>query len=71
MFAMGGWLGFRVRLQETSGRSVHTRVRAFRPLSQAQKLDFLGQSLGMCPVRDGAVEIDIGAHEWVEIEARW
>jgi alpha-mannosidase len=67
----GRLVGFRVRLQETSGRSVHTRVRAFRPLSQAQKLDFLGQSLGMCPVRDGAVEIDIGAHEWVELEARW
>ena len=67
----GRLAGFRVRLLETSGRSVHTRVRAFRPLTQAQKLDFLGQSLGMCPVRDGAAEIDIGAHEWVELEARW
>jgi alpha-mannosidase len=67
----GRLAGFRVRLLETSGRSVHTRVRAFRPLTQAQKLDFLGQSMGMCPVRDGAVEIDIGAHEWVELEARW
>jgi alpha-mannosidase len=63
--------GFRVRLLEAGGRTVHTRLRAFRPIGSAHKLDFAGQSMGVCPVRDGAVDLDVGAHEWVELEARW
>jgi alpha-mannosidase len=63
--------GFRVRLLETGGRTVHTRLSAFRPIGSAHKVDFAGQSLGVCPVRDGTVELDVGAHEWVELEARW
>jgi alpha-mannosidase len=63
--------GFRVRLLETGGRTVHTRLRAYRAVSAAYKLDFAGQTTGSCPVRDGSVAIDLGSHEWLELEARW
>ncbi len=63
--------GFRVRLLETAGRTVHTRLEAYRPISVAYRLDFAGQTLGSCTVRDGGVAIDLAAHEWLEVEARW
>jgi hypothetical protein len=63
--------GFRVRLLETAGRAVHATLRAFRPISAAHRVDFAGRALGMCPVRDGAVEMDVGAHEWLDLEVRW
>ncbi|MHB8864828.1 MAG: hypothetical protein ACYC6N_20670 [Pirellulaceae bacterium] len=63
--------GFRVRLLETAGRTVHARLSAFRSIGTAHKMDFAGQSQGACSVRDGAIELDVGAHEWVELEARW
>ena len=67
----GRVLGFRVRLLETGGRTVHTRLCAYRAVSAAYKLDFAGQTTGSCSVRDGGVAIDLGAHEWLEVEARW
>ena len=63
--------GFRVRLLETAGRTVHTRLSAYRPINAAYKLNFAGQTMGSCSVREGGVAIDLGAHEWLELEARW
>jgi hypothetical protein len=63
--------GFRVRLLETAGRTVHTRLSAYRAINAAYKLNFAGQTMGSCSVRDGGVAIDLGAHEWLEVEARW
>lgn len=64
-------VGLRVRLLETAGRTVHTRLTAFRAIHAAYKLSFAGQTTGSLSVRDGGVEIDLGAHEYLEVEARW
>jgi alpha-mannosidase len=63
--------GFRLRLLETEGRDVTTTLAAFRPLRNAQTTDFLGNSTGVLSVSDGKVEIDVGAHRWIQIEAEW
>lgn len=67
----GRLVGFRARLLETRGRAGKARLRAFRPLTHARHVDFLGQTLAQLPLDDGAATIDFTAHEWVEVEARW
>ncbi len=63
--------GFSVRLLETSGRPVRATLRAFRGVSQAGKVDFRGQALAELAVAGDQIVVDLGAHEWAEIEARW
>jgi len=63
--------GFRVRLLETSGRAARTKLRSCHPITRAERRDFLGESLGACPVENDAALIDLGANEWIEVEARW
>ena len=63
--------GFRARILETAGRSGRVGLRCFRPVARARQVDFRGQPLGDCQVAEGQIQIDIGAHEWVEVEARW
>ena len=63
--------GFRVRLLETAGRSARPQLQAFRAISSAQKVDFRGHGQGTCRVENGTVTIDMNAHEWTELEARW
>ncbi len=63
--------GIRLRLLETEGRDTRTRLTAFRALTAARTTDFRGNSTGVLSVTDGRVEIDIGPHRWIQVEAEW
>lgn len=71
LLADGRVAGFRVRLLETQGRAAPVKLAAFRPVASARQVDFRGQSLADCKLDQGAVRVEMAAHEWVEIEARW
>lgn len=60
--------GVRVRLLETEGRHTHAVLRALRPVKTARKTDFASPSPVELPVADDQVTIEIGPHEWVEVE---
>jgi alpha-mannosidase len=63
--------GIRLRLLETEGRETKTSMKAFRPFQSAWLSDFRGNRTDVLSVSDGAAEIDIGPHGWVQIEAEW
>jgi len=64
-------VGFRTRILETAGRTVKSAVSAFREVASAQKIDFVGAPAGELIIKDGKIEIDLAAHQWIEVEARW
>ena len=64
-------VGFRVRLLETQGRPAKVGLQCFRTVTSARKLNFQGDSLSECPIESGAIQLQLSAHEWVEVEARW
>jgi alpha-mannosidase len=63
--------GFRVRLLETQGRSGQVTLRAFRPITSARQVDFLGGNVTTIAVRNEAIVADYLAFEWMEIEGLW
>jgi hypothetical protein len=63
--------GVRVRLLETEGRETRTNFAAFRPFVAARITDFRGQEIEVLSVFDGAAQIDLGPHRWIQIEAEW
>ncbi len=63
--------GFRVRLLETSGRAARTKLQSCHPIRAADRRDFVGGSLGTCAIETGAAVLDVGANEWIEVEAKW
>lgn len=64
-------VGYRVRLVETAGRMVRTKLRSFRAPRTARHVDFRGRTLVELPVEEDAVHVDFSGYEWVEVEARW
>jgi hypothetical protein len=67
----GNVTGYRVRLLETIGRAVNATISCFRAVRAAERVDALGAKIGDCAVADGKVKTDIGAHEWLEVVARF
>jgi alpha-mannosidase len=67
----GGPIGFRVRLLETKGQSVRVKLRTYRTVTEARKIDFRGQNLGDLSTDQDAIVFDLASHEWAEIEAFW
>lgn len=63
--------GFQVRLLEVEGRPGRLHLRCMRSLAQARQVDFQGTPLIDLAVQDDRVALDIGAYEWVCVEARW
>lgn len=63
--------GLTVRLLETAGRPAKVTLSLFRPIVQAELIDFLGHSLGDVTVVDGKAQLDLAAHEWVQVQVRW
>jgi alpha-mannosidase len=63
--------GFRVRLLETAGRPANLAISAFRSIKSASTVDFLGQTLAELTIDDGKIKLDMAAHEWSEVVARW
>ena len=64
-------VGFRVRVLETEGRGGRVHLRSFRAPSSAKRMDFLNQSIGSLNVEGDRIAIELGAYEWVQVEARW
>jgi hypothetical protein len=63
--------GIRMRLLETEGRQVRSKLSAFRPFRAAQATDFLGETTELLSVVDGRVQLEIGPHRWLQVEAEW
>ncbi len=64
-------VGFRARLLEMAGQGVSAHLRSFRTVSSARRVDFLGEQIEELQVDGDRIRIDLGSHEFVEIEARW
>ncbi len=64
-------IGCTVRLLETVGRGGEITLQSFRPIKSARRQNFLGAENYECKVVDGAARIEIGAHEWTQIELDW
>ena len=63
--------GLRMRLLETEGRSVAVRLSAFRPFVTGHLTDFRAQPLDSLAVEEGALVVEVGAYQWLQLEARW
>ena len=63
--------GFKTRLLETEGRSSQVGLRAFRPLESAQRVDFVNAEAAELPLEDDRIELGIGPHQWIQVEARF
>jgi hypothetical protein len=69
--ALTNTTGVRIRLLETEGRETRTTFTAFHPIVAARITDFRGQEIEVLSVFEGAAQIDIGPHRWIQIEAEW
>jgi alpha-mannosidase len=67
----GNVVGFRTRLLELGGHGVSAHLRCFRTVASARRIDFLGEQIEQLSVEADRIRIDLGSHEFVEIEARW
>ena len=67
----GGVTGFQVRLLETAGRPVNLGLSAFRPIRAAEQVNLLGERVRDCALENGKIQINVSAHEWTQIVARW
>jgi hypothetical protein len=67
----GRVVGFRVRLLETEARRGQIRIRCFRPLKSAQRVDLNGAPRGELTIDGEAVVCEIGPYEWIQIDSRW
>jgi alpha-mannosidase len=63
--------GMALRLVESEGRPIRTKVRAFRTPRRARQRDFAGKTIMELPVEGDAVVVDLGAYEMVEVELLW
>ena len=63
--------GIRVRLLETLGRPTKARLAAFRPFVAARQLDLAGAPLLESQIDEGRAVLELTAHEWAVLEARW
>jgi len=67
----GRAVGVRARLLETQGRQAKVGWQCFRPVKTARKINFQGGTLSECQVDGGTIQLQLTAHEWAEVEARW
>jgi hypothetical protein len=67
----GRIIGFRARLLETAGRPANLAISAFRPIRSAATVDFQGKTLAELTIDDGKIKLDLAAHEWTEVVARF
>ena len=64
-------VGLQVRIMETAGQSVRTKLATFRPVVSAVQQNLDGSLLGECNVEDGQAVLDMTGHEWLQIELRF
>jgi hypothetical protein len=46
-------------------------LQCFRAVRTARKLNFQGDQIAECPIEKDAIRVQLTAHEWAQIEARW
>jgi alpha-mannosidase len=63
--------GFVLRLLETEGRTVRTRLRCFRAPKRARQINFLGETIGELPLDGDAVLVDLTGYEIADVEIRF
>jgi alpha-mannosidase len=63
--------GFRCRLLETIGTAGRVELHAVRKMLTARLVDGCGQTLVDLPAGDDRVEFELGAYEWIELEAKF
>lgn len=63
--------GFRVRLLETEGASGRIRLRTIRPVKESRVVNTRGETLSTAETTDTGLALEIGAYEWIEVEARY
>jgi len=63
--------GFRARLLETEGRRGKVNLRTFRRLASARKTDLAGGNPEELSIDGDRITMDVGAHGWLQIEARF
>jgi alpha-mannosidase len=61
--------GLRVRLIEMEGRTGRVRLRSFRALTSARKIDGRGQTVELCDVDGEQLLVSVSPLEQVEVEA--
>ncbi len=71
LWSDGRVMGFRVRLLETEGRRCRVGIRSFRTIRSARKSNFLNEPTSELSVRDDKVTVEVGAHEWAQVEAEF
>jgi len=67
----GRAVGVRARLLETQGRQAKVGWQCFRSVTTARKVNFQGDTLSECQIDNGTIQLQLTAHEWAEVEARW
>lgn len=70
-FEGGVNVGFRVRLLETQGRQTNAGLQCFRAVRSACKRNFQGDQITECLIEKEAIRVQLSAHEWAQVEARW
>jgi len=63
--------GFRVRLLETEGASGRIHLRTIRPVKEGKVINARGETLTTAETTDAGLALEIGAYEWIEVEARY
>lgn len=64
-------VGFRVRLLETEGLAGRVHLRAIRKITAARQIDGRGNTLVDLTPEEDRLGFEVGAYEWLEIEARF
>ncbi|MEX1224198.1 MAG: hypothetical protein WEA31_06580 [Pirellulales bacterium] len=64
-------IGFRARLLETSGKAGSARLRCFREVDAAQRIDFRGEGQYELKIDGDAIQLEYGPHDWIELIALW
>lgn len=67
----GRQVGFLARFLETEGRNACFHLRCLQGVAKAETTDFRGEDRNELAVDGDQITIDIAAHEWLQIEARW
>lgn len=64
---MGDQLLMRLRLLETAGKPVTTTVATWRPIVDAQQLNFLGEPDQLLAIEQGEMRMSLAPYEFVEV----
>jgi alpha-mannosidase len=63
--------GMRVQIHETEGKSGTAKVRCFRSIESADRVDYHGTSLGKLIAEDDGFSIAIRSNELSQVDIRW